>query len=1785
MKEIFISILFCLNLLIILNEDCSNFDDEYLCEEEETSYNEKYDEDAFQTPPRNDIYGRHRKTYQDMHYLVGYTQLKYSLDQKSCTVKIITRVNKKLGNEGIDYYFNYKFGESIVREDNITLYAEKDSYPKGMPISAIIIDIKTKNEIVRLDLEDEYFIWDNPEVSQSEEYENGLRGSIVELFGWPYEDIAEECEFLGHSGYMGVKVYSPNEHILTYDLVENNVVNPWWYMTQTVSYKLESRLGDKKQLKYMINTCRKYNVRVYAGVVINHMTGGGNDMYDDHRTGNSQLCTHWGPKTGSAGSPYWTVSDRFENNSYTGKRPVLEYPSIPYFPSDFHCKLDIEDWFDIDQLVNGWLAGMADVNLEKDYVQQRIADYFTELQSLGMSGISIANGKQMLPESIAKIFKKVKENFGGEFPKDFLGVIQIQYGNQKDITMCDDESKLSYGVPFKEKLEELGFSEEEITHIKIWNTDFLNGDSPYCEDDEEWKVDPTRVVISTEYTDDINLANDYNIYVRDKNIEIHRDYIVDMFAIDENDFKIRNVFSMFSLYKNSNGFPDGKSDCSVCQTDVCKNGCTKSFPYRKAYNPLSVGYDTGDESNWIEGEYTRVHRDKDIINAMREWMGFEEMTENELYDGERQKANCEEKCLTCNDESKKENLCLSCNKTGGYYPVIYPGHKDKYYECYRKDLKYERLYFDEKQRFFKPCYETCKMCSKEGTSQNHNCEVCEHDLIQRPSEDYPLNCVANCTFNYYFTPFGHYKCSEIEFCPKEACFLIKEKNKCIDDCKNDRDYPYLYNGNCLKECPDNTIKDNYICKNKNSDVCTLSEKQINLKYFYNEKVLNSIVRSYRDEFKYTQKHILRLNNIGYEITIFKDYSCIDYYSLQLLKIDYDICYNKVKNYYKIEEDLIIVYIELYNIYDPINGYILFNPVTGLQLNFKNICNDITTSKIEDNDIILLEEDKGTDEEVAKCNKNFGLYPVVFNQQIDNKCYNKSQKYNGIYFDENDNVFKPCYESCKRCDREGNSETHNCLECETDYIPRPGSTSTLFNCVTNCTYSYYFSDYGQYKCTDIPFCPIEVNKFIESKKKCIKDCRNDPEYKYLFNGLCLEKCPENTINNNFICIIKNHDICTFTSKELSLKNFGENGGMNAVVVSYMNEFTYTNKHISLLINPEFKLIIYKDQNCYNEFFAKDKENSILRNLDDDLTYNLPTIDFQDCYEKIKNFYNIKGDLIVALLENDQYKNPFTSYSLYHPQTGEKLNGETICQNLKITVKENILSLLEKNNISPEKIEDMTKLMDQNINIFNKTEPFYSDICFHFESPNNRDITLKDRLLEYYPNITLCDPGCENKGVDSENGIAICECKFNDIINNEQLLENNLIGDSLEDALDIITNMNLEVLKCIKDSFKYFKNSIGGILIITGIGLCIPLTIIFFLIDLNKIKKYIIGKTDDYINYLSDATDKINNSKDDDFKNIKIDIKQVNYSNSRSKYKNRISKIDLKGKDDSKQDSSVHGKDILSVNRIHNSSKDILSNNKAFINKNMENKIKEKDKSKKEKEKLKHDFKEYLETDLNDLDFDDALKKDERGFCEYFCDSVIEKQKIVNTFFLNEPLRPRSIKIILFILILILYFVINGLFFSEDYISEIYHLEAQDSFFSFVPRSINRFIYSALVSYVISFIIDCFFPEEKKIKGIFNREKENIVNLKFEIGKFIKKIKKRYISFIIFVYLISLFFLFYLLCFNYVYPNTQIEWIKSSIMLMIIMELVAMLASLAETLLRFVGLMLKSEKIFRLSKLLE
>ena len=154
--------IFLLLILKILTESCQNFDNDYKCNDNVNQYEypESWDENCFQTPPRNDIFGNYKSTYQDMHYLVGYAQQKYSSDKKSCTITFITKVNPKLGIEGQDYKILYKFGD-IEQDNNYLIINSDNSYPEGISISARIVNNKNI-ELVKLTLENGYFLWDNP---------------------------------------------------------------------------------------------------------------------------------------------------------------------------------------------------------------------------------------------------------------------------------------------------------------------------------------------------------------------------------------------------------------------------------------------------------------------------------------------------------------------------------------------------------------------------------------------------------------------------------------------------------------------------------------------------------------------------------------------------------------------------------------------------------------------------------------------------------------------------------------------------------------------------------------------------------------------------------------------------------------------------------------------------------------------------------------------------------------------------------------------------------------------------------------------------------------------------------------------------------------------------------------------------------------------------------------------------------------------------------------------------------------------------------------------------------------------------------------------------------------------------------------------------------------------------------------------------------------------------------------------------------------------------------------
>ena len=252
-------------------------------------------------------------------------------------------------------------------------------------------------------------------------------------------------------------------------------------------------------------------------------------------------------------------------------------------------------------------------------------------------------------------------------------------------------------------------------------------------------------------------------------------------------------------------------------------------------------------------------------------------------------------------------------------------------------------------------------------------------------------------------------------------------------------------------------------------------------------------------------------------------------------------------------------------------------------------------------------------------------------------------------------------------------------------------------------------------------------------------------------------------------------------------------------------------------------------------------------------------------------------------------------------------------------------------------------------------------------------------------------------------------------------------------------------------------------------------------------------------------------------------------------------------------------------------------------NSNNLISDESKSKKNYLNISKNIGNYLLTDLDDMDYDEAIKKDKRKFSQFLYEKLKTNQIILNTFWAVDPLRPRTIKIILFILEINLYLFVNGLFFNEEYISEVFHSEKPEKFFTFIPRSIGRFFYTTSVGVIVSYIIDYFFVEEKKIKGIFKREKDNIIVLKYEITQIIKEIQKRNNSFIILSFCIIILTIYYIFCFNNIYPHMKNEWIKSSVIIIIFMQILSLIACLLEAIIRFISFKCKSEKLYKFSLL--
>ena len=1095
-------------------------------------------------------------------------------------------------------------------------------------------------------------------------------------------------------------------------------------------------------------------------------------------------------------------------------------------------------------------------------------------------------------------------------------------------------------------------------------------------------------------------------------------------------------------------------------------------------------------------------------------------------------------CFFCTKESNELNLCVSCNT--GYYPKSDEIRDDGFVNCYNNPP--EGYYLNG--QFYDKCYQSCKSCDVLGDENDNKCTECKSTYEIKNDSETDNNCYEKCTYNYYYDANNKYHCINDENCPSEFSKLIREKKKCIDDCSKDNIYKKEFNNECYIECPPSTHPDsNNIYKCISDLNCELNNKYYSYDLtecidripdgFYCNDETHKTIEKCHDNCKTCSQSGNNENN-----------NCDKCKDEDKIYFNYGNCLSESEciNGIFIDEDSIK---KCKCIYDK----------------KCKLCND--ESKIKN---LCL-----------SCNMEDGYYPKSDDNNIDSfiNCYKNPE---GYFL--NNQVYEPCFSSCKYCLKLGNETDNKCTECKSTYEIKNDFEYDK-NCYKKCPFNYYYDSENKYQCTNENSCPMHYNKLILEKKRCIDDCRNDNIYKYEYKNNCYDNCPSGTkslYNDSYICeeikqkiVEEDKEICMLNEKKLNIKkNEIENKNINLLTVDYAYDYGASNNFVSKQDNKYYTIYIYKNLTC-------------LKNVANEA----PQIDFGECYEKIKKNYNIKEELIITLIniKGDKNTKSFTKFNFSNPLNGELLNINEVCSEEKIIIEEDVMSLM---NVLDDKKEDfIIYLTKQGIDVFNISERFYNDLCFPFESPNGKDVPMKDRISSFYPNITLCDEGCENKGVDLENMKAKCECIFNNLMNND-LISNNLYGQAISDIMDILSSLNIGVMKCIKDIFnkEQFKKCIGGFFILVllfGQLICI---FIYALKGLYILRKYLLSLVESYEKFIKKndnsppKKNKANQIKVNFHKKYENNIIQTS-SKTKINNKTKIFKKNVKTEHSNKKVPFTYILDKKQKNKNINESKATIHSIKNLKSSEMSSKFQLKIQNKPDNnEQDINNIKDLLSDSFDETDFDDVLNKEKRTFCQYFYEKFKNNQIFINSFFIKEIFRPRPLKILLLINTIELYFVINALFYNEEYLSKLFNSKEEDTFFGFIPRRFNEFIYISMVNGFIAYLIGYFFIEENKIKRIFFRNKNVTIKIKYDISLLIQDINKRFNILIFMSVILSVICFLYISCFNVVYPYIRIEWIKSSIFILILMQIINLLLSFFHSSIRYLSLKYNSQKLFKL-----
>ena len=578
---------------------------------------------------------------------------------------------------------------------------------------------------------------------------------------------------------------------------------------------------------------------------------------------------------------------------------------------------------------------------------------------------------------------------------------------------------------------------------------------------------------------------------------------------------------------------------------------------------------------------------------------------------------------------------------------------------------------------------------------------------------------------------------------------------------------------------------------------------------------------------------------------------------------------------------------------------------------------------------------------------------------------------------------------------GNNKGQCVENCQNFENPNSFSSSSYLYSLTNCgeqkycipldvcEKGYFYITYETQTCEKIGKCDIDFFNYNDSlvdppiDDDSTEPINQDEKIDDIKNRLKIIK-----INNeNYNYIKNNYDLSLITNYVKLLKDELPNYLPNKIFL--LTSTQYLNYIIT--IYP-----IDIEEYAYEKIFKLN---------------NLGFVNFNKLFPKYID-YEINNDRIIlaVILENKAQNSSINDINYFLYSYNEKSNEDGNIRNL-LNIKELVgdiqieieyplfnyynqnYSFINKRN-SENLVNNIKNLSETypEIDVSNKSDPFFNDICFLFTTDVGTDMTIQDRRNEYYVSASLCEDNCAtikliNKNI---NPRALCNCQIKSYysLNTHKNVKDELKNHSVPNSRSFI---------CGTISFSHYisKNGIFWIFII------------IFIFQIVILVRYILYRKKE-INKIIGVREKIEgdmiSSSDDNSVESKKNNEQINVS-----IQNKNNSSNLNNKNESDGDANLSAPINLSnpprkrvLKKTYNSStrEDAKINEKDLISKN-------------ESTYSKISYNKYggkTNQDFTDISFDDIYNEED----QYYIDNLLRQRKMLKNNFLDNPIYLERLK---------------------------------------------------------------------------------------------------------------------------------------------------------------------------------